>query len=310
MSEPTAETLPVSVVICSRERPRLLEDTVRSVLDGERVPAEIVIVDQSAAAHAELAAMGVVRGCEVRYLHSGTVGLSRARNVGLRAARSDVAVLIDDDMYVERDWLAQLVAGRPEGERTVATGRVLPAPAEGEGGVVPAAALVERDEPAVFTGLQALDVVPGANVALPRELVLELGGYDERLGAGTRFAAADDNDMGHRLLAAGCEVHHVPSAVVLHRAWRGRDERVRLRWDYGRGKGAFFAKHSAMGDEHVRRRARAEVARRLRRAGSALPRRPKAAASELISLGGLASGALGWTMRERFGRGSGAGAAG
>ena len=300
MSDRETEPAPleVSVVICSRERPGLLEDTVRSVLDGERVPAELVVVDQSVSANSALAATGTVRGCEVRYLHSDTSGLSRARNVGLRAARHDVAVLIDDDMFVEADWLERLVAGRPDGGRSVATGRVLPAPPEGDGGIVPPAALVERDEPAVFRGPQSLDVVPGANVALPRHLVLELGGYDERLGAGTRFAAADDNDMGHRLLAAGCEVHHVPGAVVLHRAWRSRDERLRLRWDYGRGKGAFLAKHSALGDQHVRSRARAEVARRLRRAWESLPREPKAAALELISLGGLASGALGWKVRE------------
>ena len=75
---------------------------------------------------------------------------------------------------------------------------------------MPPAALVERDDAGRLSGPQPLDVVPGANVALPRELVLALGGYDERLGAGTRFASADDNDIGQRLLAAGCEVHHVP----------------------------------------------------------------------------------------------------
>lgn len=291
----------VSVVICSRERPQMLVETVRSVLAGDSVPSELVVVDQSAAANADLAAMGEERGCRVRYLRSATTGLSRARNIGIGAARSQMVVLLDDDMFVESDWLARLVDGLPGDGRTVATGRVLAAPAEGGAGAVPPAGLVMRDTPAVYRGAQAIDVVPGANVALPRELVLALGGYDERLGAGARFSAADDNDMGYRLLRAGCEVRHVPEAVVQHRAWRARGERLRLRLLYGRGKGAFYAKH--IGDPHIRRRLRADAATRLRRAGAALFRSPRRTAAELLSLAGIASGALEWLLVEgRAGR--------
>ena len=290
----------MSVLICSRDRPQLLLDTVRSVLAGGLVPAELVVIDQSNSPHPELAALEEERSCRVRYVPSDSVGLSRARNIALRRATSDVAVLIDDDMFVEAEWLSELLKGLPEGPRAVATGRVLAAPPEGAAGTVPPAALVERDEPAVYRGPQALDVVPGANVALPRELVLELGGYDERLGAGTRFSAADDNDMGYRLLAAGCEVHHVPSAVVLHRAWRTRGELVRLRWGYGRGKGAFYAKHAGLRDRHALRRAGAEAGRRLRRAAATAFSAPRASAAELLSLAGLISGALDWIVRERI----------
>jgi GT2 family glycosyltransferase len=287
-------------LICSRERPQLLLDAVRSVLAGTVVPAELVIVDQSAAANAELAALGEVNGCQVRYLHSATTGLSRARNLGLGAATSGVAVLIDDDMLVEDNWLSELVGGLPDGPRAIATGRVLAAPPEGRAGIVPPAALVERDTPAVYRGPQPIDVVPGANVALPRELVLALGGYDERLGAGTRYSAADDNDIGYRLLLAGCEVHHVPAAISVHRAWRTRSELLRLRWSYGRGKGAFYAKHADLRDRYILRRAAADAGRRLRRAAAAVLSSPRTTAGELVSLAGILTGAIDWLLRERI----------
>lgn len=292
--------LDASVLICSRGRPQLLLDTVRSVLDGTAVPAELIVIDQSAVPQPELTVMGEVRGCLVRYVHSASAGLSRARNIGLRTARREVVVLLDDDMLVEHTWLATLLGGLAAGPRCVATGRVLAAPDEGRGSAVPPAALVTRETPAVYRGLQPIDVVPGANVALPRELVLGLGGYDERLGAGTRFSAADDNDMGHRLLLAGAEVHHVPAAVVLHRAWRSQHELVRLRWRYGRGKGAFYAKHLGLRDRRMLRRAAKDVGRRLRRAGRAAGHTPRTTAGELVSLGGMASGALDWLLRERL----------
>jgi GT2 family glycosyltransferase len=157
---------------------------------------------------------------------------------------------------------------------------------------------VTRAEPAVFRGRQASDVMPGANVALPRSLVLELGGYDERLGAGTRFSAADDNDMGFRLLEAGCELRHVPEAVAYHRPWRSRGDRLRLRWRYGRGKGGFYAKHLRPSDPFMWRRLATDVGSRSLRAVTSVPRAPRKAVGEAVSVAGILSGVLSWTGRE------------
>ena len=296
---PAEAPLDATVVICSRNRRELLADTVESVLAAAAVPREILVVDQSDAPHASLARKGTVRGCAVTYIHSQNVGLSRARNVGLRAAACDVVVLIDDDMLVEPEWLRPLLDGRrAAGPGGVATGRVLPAPAEGTAGVPPAA-LVTREVAATYRGRQPGDVMPGANVAVDRHVVLAVGGYDERLGAGTRYSAADDNDMGYRLLLAGCEVRHVPEAVVLHRAWRSKAELLRLRWNYGRGKGAFYAKHMRRGDAFMVKRLLADLGRRSRRALRALPGSPRSAAAEGVSAAAVVAGMLGWTIRER-----------
>ena len=291
--------LDATILICSRNRPQMLAETVESVLCGARVPRELLVVDQSAEPHTALATLGTVRGCAVTYLHSESSGLSRARNIGLRAAACEVVVLVDDDMYVEEHWLQRLLAGRGDGPRAISTGRVLAGPAEGQAGSVPPAALVTRATPAVYRGRQPTDVVPGANVALPRDIALELGGYDERLGAGGRFASADDNDMGLRLLEAGCEVRHVPDAVMLHRAWRTPRERARMRWTYGRGKGAFYAKHLRRSDSYALERLRADAGGRLAAMARALPRAPGSAAGHALYLAGLLSGAGEWLLRER-----------
>jgi GT2 family glycosyltransferase len=291
--------LEATVLVCSRDRPDFLLDAVRSVLEGARVPAELLVVDQSSLRNAAVEGIGTVHGCVVRYLHSASRGLSRARNIGLRGASNETVVMIDDDMLVETHWLERLLEGaEAAGPRGIASGRVLAATTEGEGGV-PDAALVTRAEPAVFRGRQPNDVMPGANVAVPRGLVLELGGYDERLGAGTRFSASDDNDMGFRLLEAGCEVRHVPEAVAFHRPWRSSGARLRLRWRYGRGKGAFYAKHLRRTDRFMWRRLAADVGARLRRGGAALPRRPRTVVGEAVSVAGILSGALSWVIRER-----------
>lgn len=298
--------LAVSVVIASRERPEMLSDTVESVLSARRVPRELVIVDQSRAPHGELAGRGTERGCEIRYVQSATSGLSSARNVGLRHSSQDVVVILDDDMLVQEDSLDRLIAGRPDHDgRIVTTGRLLAAPPERPGLSQPPGALVIREEPEVFRGRQPRQVVPGPNISLPREVMLEIGGYDERLGAGTRFPAGEDHDLSLRLLDAGCEVRHVPEAVVLHRSWRARRDVVRLRWGYARGVGGFYAKHAGLRDRHTLERAAREVRSRAWRGLTSVISSPATSAREAVTLAGLLFGALEWCLRFRFRRAGG-----
>jgi GT2 family glycosyltransferase len=302
MNEPDKQSLAATVVIASRGRPEMLLETVRSVLSVRRVPSEIVIADQSSDPHPQLARMGSVRGCDVRYVHSQGQGLSRGRNVGLRLASQEVVVIIDDDMIAQEDSFELLLAGQRGGARTVATGRLLAAPPERPNLTQAPAALVTRTEPEVFRGPQPRQVVPGPNIAVPRSVLLEIGGYDERLGPGTRFPGAEDHDLSLRLLDAGCEVRHVPEAVVLHRAWRARRDLVRLRWGYARGMGGFYAKHASVHNRHTLGRAAHDVRTRLAQALTSVTSSPATTAAELLTLAGLLFGAVEWTMRYRFRR--------
>jgi GT2 family glycosyltransferase len=300
-SDPRDPPLAATVLIATRERPEMLRDTLRSILSARRVPREIIVVDQSSVPNSEVAHLGAVPDCEIRYVHSRTQGLARARNVGLRLASQTPVVILDDDMLVGDDSLERLLAGMMDGdEKVVTTGRLLAAPPEGPGLVQAPGALVTRLEPAVFRGRQPLQVVPGPNVALPRSVMIEIGGYDERLGAGTRFPGAEDHDLSLRLLDAGCEVRHLPDAVVLHRAWRSPRDLVRLRWGYARGVGGFYAKHASLRDRHTLRRAVREARTRLRHAAGSVTSSPKTTAAELLTLGGLLFGAAEWTLRYRL----------
>jgi GT2 family glycosyltransferase len=279
---------PASVIVCSRNRPRYLLETVESVLQGGERPAEIVIVDQSDAPHPTLGAMGSRDGCAIRYLHSGERGVSRARNAGMRAAATDLLVYTDDDVFVHHDWLAPMVRGLVElGPRGVVTGRVLAAPEEVPGAFAPA--LVASEAPAEYVGRIARDVLEAGNMAVHRATMLELGGFDEELGPGTSYPAGEDNDMGYRLLAAGCRIRYVPDGIIYHRAWRGPEEYLPLRWRYGLGQGAYYGKHLRDGGGYMAGR----LARLLRHhlwLSIRRVREPKAAAGHLVYVGGVLTG--------------------
>ena len=289
-------TIAASVVIPSRNRPDFLLAAVGSVLAGDVLPAEIVVVDQSDTPHEGLAGMGVVHGCTVHYLHTAPRGVSRARNAGLQAATQPVVVFTDDDVLVDRAWLGALVGavGGPE-SRDVATGRVLATESEVPGAFAPA--LVGSEEPAVYQGRLRRDVLEAGNMAAARRVIAQLGGFDERLGPGTAFPAGEDNDMGLRLLAAGCRIHYVPGAVIHHRAWRGPREYLPLRWHYGIGQGAYYGKHLSLRDRYMlgrlARLLRHHLWLSLRRA----PREPKPALGHFVYVAGVLTGVLRWRGR-------------
>ena len=287
---------PSSVIVCSRNRPRYLLQTVESVLQGAERPAEIVIVDQSDEAHPTLGAMDSRDGCAIRYLHSRERGVSRARNAGMRAAATDLLVYTDDDVFVHPDWLAPMVRALAElGPRGVVTGRVLAAPDEVPGAFAPA--LVASEAPAEYAGRIARDVLEAGNMGVHRATMLELGGFDEELGPGTRYPAGEDNDMGFRLLAAGCRIRYVPEGIIYHRAWRGPDEFLSPRWRYGVGQGAYYGKHLRSGGGYMAGRLARLLRHHLWLSIRRAPREPKAATGHLVYVGGVLTG-----LARRLGR--------
>lgn len=286
------ERVASSLIICSRNRPQLLHDTIQSVLEGDSRPTEIVVVDQSWSRHQVVAGLRDTR-CSIRYVHSRSVGLCRARNEGVAAARFDLLAFIDDDMLVAGHWYGALTGALvAAGPKAVVTGAVHPAPSDAGRGFVPA--LVTAAAPAAYAGRLNKDVLAAGNMAMWRSAIAEVGPFDERLGAGSRFPAADDNDFGFRLLEAGYSIHYVPEALVYHRAWRPVGEYLPLRWRYGRGKGGFYAKYASFRDPHLTRRAAADLASRFLNFPRRVLRSPRRAAGDLLYAAGIASGALEW----------------
>jgi hypothetical protein len=60
----------------------------------------------------------------------------------------------------------------------------------------------------------------GAAMALRRDFVLEMGGFDESFGPGGRFPSADEWDLAIRALLSGWHVYETAKLSVLHDGFR------------------------------------------------------------------------------------------
>src|SRR5260370_9114742 len=112
-----AKVLPkISVVICACKRLDMLLEAIMSI-ELQDLPVqeyELIIVDNSDDLRArEQFRDGLQITCEHRYLDEARPGLSRARNVGIHAARAELVAFLDDDATASAGWLRHIIRGFP-----------------------------------------------------------------------------------------------------------------------------------------------------------------------------------------------------
>jgi len=252
----------VSVIICTRGRPESVPQTLRSIL-GSSYPdgrCELIVVDNASsgepAVHLAAGELGETR-FEIRLLREPEPGLAHARNTGLAAASGEIVVFADDDVEVDAEWLAALIAPFERDERVGATsGMTLPGAletpvqrwVEGFGGRDRGhhPRIYDVDDPPPDQPLFPFtpgDLGAGRNMAFRRELLAELGGFDPLLGPpGTLVVDASDIDALLRVLLAGRKVVHEPAAIVWHAHPAEYAELERRVYGYGAGLSACLTK--------------------------------------------------------------------
>lgn len=292
-------TLPnSSLIICTRNRPQLVLDTIHSVLAGNQTPRELIVIDQSEAPNPQLFALAGDGRCPIRHIATPTVGLGKARNIGIAQAHFPILVFLDDDVYVAPDWLEQIVGALLEsGERCVVTGQVLPVTTDARDGFAPSTKIDET--PASFVGRPGADLLWGNNMAMFSSVVDAVGLFDERLGTGARFPSSEDNDFGFRLLEAGYVIRYAPEAKVYHRAWRPYRDFWSLEWSYGVGQGGFYAKHLRIARRYILNRMSGDVLRRIRACLAQMVHgQIKSGLGQIVFVAAMLTGFMKWNLTE------------
>jgi GT2 family glycosyltransferase len=225
--EPPSFDLVVATVGRTAELGRLLDS-----LEAQSYPRlRTIVVDQNA--DARVAEVLAGRGLELTHVRA-PLGLSRARNVGLREVSGDVVGFPDDDCAYP-PGLLDLLAGRfADPALDGLTGRA--EDAQGR-----SSSSWERD-PAVLTLDNLWNRANAATMFLRRELVHRLGSFDERLGLGSGepWSSGEETDYLVRAVAAGGRIVYDPTLVVFHDV-REDDAAVGLR--DGASMGYLLRKH-------------------------------------------------------------------
>ena len=175
---PDVHSLPeVTVVVPTKNRWRALELALDSALRQEDVDVEVIVVDDGSRTEAP---PRIEDDRRVRLLaHETSLGVARARNTGIAAARGEwVAFLDDDDIWSPRKLRAQLDTASSQ-EASFVYSDVLALDER----LRPTAVLAAPDPETLAASLLHQQVIPAgaSNVTVATALVRSLGGFDENL---------------------------------------------------------------------------------------------------------------------------------
>lgn len=223
-----------SAIVCVYNRSRQAAECLESLRATELGSFEIVAVDDAStddsaevleawrAAHPEVA-MTVVR-------NERNLGVSGARNAGVRAARGEIVAFTDSDCVVEPGWLGALVAAFEDAGIGAVSGEVEDVPARTY------AERAYRGTCRVGAGkLQARGLI-GCNMAFRREL-LEQYPFDDALEYG-----CDEDDVAWRLASEGWRIAFAAGARVRHDHPMRLGEYLRQGFRQGQGSARFWFK--------------------------------------------------------------------
>lgn len=156
------------------------------------------------------------------------VGLSHARNVGLNASSGTLTAMIDDDVQVLPGWGKAVVTAAHSHPGAWAFSTLVladdPRTAaalwfERRGGFrkgLDEAIFTPDEYDAVTALLRVTTMGTGATCILRTDQALAIGGYCERLGAGTPSLGGEDLNILLDVLDAGGEVVYEPDIAVRH----------------------------------------------------------------------------------------------
>lgn len=232
-----------SIIVCTRNRaPQLLEALEYFARLQSSHSFELIFVDNGSTDETgeylrNFSERAIQR---VKIVEEPRPGLSVARNAGWRASIGKVVIFTDDDCYPAVDFVDQVLICFNESEIGYLGGRVL---LHDQADYPITIQHLDRRVDLVSRQYIPLGLIHGANFAFRRDLMAQVGLFDERLGAGTDLKCGEDIDYLARASALGWAGAYDPRPTVRHHHRRSLPEDIqRLLEGYDIGRGAYFAK--------------------------------------------------------------------
>jgi len=234
----------LSIVIPTYRRGEILLETIQRLLELSSFPAEILVVDQTEKNPPEVESFFQclekkspdIGKAEVRRIMMPRPSIPHAMNTGLKGAKGDIVLFLDDDIIPDRNLIsahldayelfpaARAVVGQvfqPEDNLQTVN---LPSCSSGSG--------LRKGPGFKFNGSQSMWVedVIACNLSIQKEFALCIGGFDEHFIPPVSYRF--ETEFAKRLIGSGGKIRFEPSASIQHlRAGEGgtRSQGVHLK---------------------------------------------------------------------------------
>jgi len=192
-----------SLILPTRNRPEILRLSLERLL-RQTVPSgayEILLVDDGDEDSARSVALGFQSDCIAYRRAPERRRIARSRNLALSLARSPLALFVDDDSFVEPDFIERHIEAHRRWPRSMVSGPILEVRAIPRGG-----------RPRGRWRGWHTNPLPCGNASAPLRAIREAGGFEESFDA----YGWEDLDLAFRLRRQGirrrfdrrCPIYH------------------------------------------------------------------------------------------------------
>jgi len=240
----------VSIIVNTYNRAQSLKVTLESLSYLDYADFEVIVVKGPCTDATD----DLLAGWSglIKIAHCPTRNLSESRNIGIAHAAGELVAFIDDDAYPDPAWLSELVtafssyevagAGGPVYDYTGANLQALYSLANRFG---IARIMTEGQNPTLYLnrpGSQEFVYAIGTNAMFRRDLLVQIGGFDEEFDY-----YLDEADVCCRLVDRGYVIAAMDKGFVYHKALpsdvRNPHRAIRLRSSLTKNTCYFSLKH-------------------------------------------------------------------
>ena len=228
----------ISVIICTHNRAKYLKKAIESLVNQtlSKEQYEIIVVDNASVDNTRKAIERLsgntnintqtenreLRIVNLRYIYEPMLGLSRARNTGWQNAKGEYVAYLDDDAIASTDWLENILDtfGKVNPNPGCIGGKVEPMwtvqrPAWISDKLLGQLTILDWGPEPVFLGNEQWFV--GANMAFPKSILQETGGFQVNLGRiGNKLLSMEEVFLRKELEKREYKCFYHPQILVKH----------------------------------------------------------------------------------------------
>jgi glycosyltransferase involved in cell wall biosynthesis len=216
-----------SVVVCTYNRAKCLEQTLLSVVSQNYPPEkfEIIIVDNNSPDQTELVSFSLRdqhKNLKIKYFKEFQQGVSYGRNRGVSEASGEYIVFLDDDETVDPVFLQNLEDFYAQyKDASLTAGPVIPVyettPPNWLSPFTMRLITGAYDKGKTIKIVGPKDYPGTGHATFRRSLFQKYGGFNTDLGRkGSSLLGAEDKDFFTRLIQNGIKCYYLPGAAIYH----------------------------------------------------------------------------------------------
>ena len=198
----------ISILICTYNRGNLIESTLRALINQQtKQPYEIIIVNGGGKNNCQqILEKWKTKFPNLKIFITKNINLSASRNIGLRECTGNLILQTDDDARPFPNWIERIVeAHKLYPDVGVIGGDVIDA-----GGTSYLSQIADMATFPHHYNTCEVRSVPGVNSSYKKEVIDQVGKYDEMLFRG------EDVDYNWRAIKNGWKVIYIPEIKVYH----------------------------------------------------------------------------------------------